>query len=129
MKQKKFILRSQLQPPVYDGEVFSEVSMCEPGQSLTAAEILKNVRFTGRTGLFDSAPGAVYDEEGILEDYANLDKTEMVDVSERISARLSEYEERMKNQKKPQRKEASDAPPNEGGVALSEQASEGAETK
>ena len=130
MAKRKFILRSQLEPPEYHGEVSSELSLTEPGQSLTAAEILQNFRLTGRTGLFDSAPGAQYDEDGTLEDFANLDKVEFVDKKRSVESRYNEYRERMENaQANPPANEVTTTPPDEGGSASAHESNEKSETK
>ena len=100
MKDKKFRLRSQYDADIYEGQVFTEPSICEPNQSLTAQEILNNFRLSGRTGLLDSVPGAFYDEDGAVEDLANLDKTELVDVQRSVTERANQYKERLERQKK-----------------------------
>lgn len=130
MAKRKFNLRSQLEPPEYIGEATSEISLTEPGQSLTAAEILQNFRLTGRTGLFDSAPGALYDEEGTLEDFANLDKVEYEDRKRSVESRMNEYKERMeKAQANPPAHEVTTTPPNDGGDASTHESTEKSETK
>ena len=87
MKKKSFVLRSQLEPAIVEGEVFTKPSLAEPGQALTAQEILENFLLTGRTGIHDS----VYDESGDLEDCAYMDKVELEDYKQRVSQRSKEY--------------------------------------
>lgn len=94
-KNTKFRLRSQYDADIYAGQVFTEPSICEPNQSLTAQEILNNFRLSGRTGLLDSVPGAIYDEDGDIEDLATLDKIELVDVQRSVVERARQYKERL----------------------------------
>lgn len=128
MKKKNFRLRSQLDADIYKGQTFVKLSLTEPNQAMTTSEILRNFKLTGRTGLFDSPQGAVYDEEGNLEKYRHLDKLEMEDAKRNVSTRLNEYEERLKKHTETPLNETT-SPQSESGVALSKQVSEGAETQ
>lgn len=128
MKKNKFRLRSQLDADLYKGQTFVKLSLTEPNQAMTTSEILRNFKLTGRTGLFDSPQGAVYDEEGNLEKFRHLDKLEMEDAKRNVSTRINEYEERLKKRTETPLNETT-SPQSESGVALSGTASEVSENE
>lgn len=95
MAKRKLVLYNQRIPHETEGQTFTLASLTEPDQALTPAEILKNYRLSGRTGLDNPLGNIEYDEEGDLNGMMFSDKLEREDMRRGVQERMEAYNERM----------------------------------